>query len=143
MIGAAKISDTRDALVNGCAQGTPMFPPRGLNIFQRNDLTGVFFAHRTAKKLVTVENPNLGEVARIVPDGNLVSDIARQGRMAIAESLKVDTVAPHDARLGMHDEQQIEIFEVFGQTWQESVAAPGIRREFRPSRCERAYGMCS
>ena len=40
----------------------------------------------------------------------------------------MDAVAPHDTRLGVHDEQQVEFFQAVGQTRQESLSAPGLQR---------------
>ena len=104
-----------------------MRPSRRLDVLQGHDLAGVFLAHRPAEKLLVVEDPDLGQVARIIANGDGVADIGRQGRVAVAQPLEANAVAPHDARLGVHHQQQIEVFEAVGQARQEAGAAPGIQ----------------
>jgi len=42
--------------------------------------------------------------------------------------LEVNAVTPHRSRLGVHDKQQVKLFEAFGQSRQEALAAPSVKR---------------
>ena len=79
-----KSHDPCDALTNGRAQGTPIRPARRLDVLQSHDLAGVRLAHGPAEKLLVMEDPDLGQVARIIAHGDGVADIGGQGRVAVA-----------------------------------------------------------
>ena len=61
-----------------------MRPARRLDVLQGHDLAGVCLAHCPAEKLLVMENPDLGQVARIIAKSDSVADIGRQGRVAVA-----------------------------------------------------------
>jgi hypothetical protein len=92
------------------------------------DLAGVFLAHRPTQELIAMEDPDFQEVAQVIADGDRLADVGSQGRVAVAQPLETDLVAPNCARLGVHNEQQIEFFEAFWQPRQEAIAAPGVQR---------------
>ena len=92
-----------------------------LDVLERERLAGVLLADRTAQELVAVEHPDFGQVARIVADGDGLADIGGQDRIDVAQSLEMNAVAPHAARLGEHDEQQVEVLQAFGDARQEAL----------------------
>jgi len=83
-----------------------------------------------AEKFIAVEHPDFGQVAGVIADCHGIADITRHGRMLIAQSLEMDAVSPHRSRFCMHNKQEIEFFEAFGQARQEALAAPCIKRCF-------------
>ena len=87
---------------------------RRFDVLEREGLPGVLLVHRPAEEVLAVEDSDLGHVARVVADRDGLTDIGRQSRGHIAQALKMDAVAAHAARLGNHDEQQVESLEAFG-----------------------------
>jgi hypothetical protein len=75
-----------------------------------------------------VEDPDLGQVARVVADGDRLADEAGERRGDVAQALEADAVAPHAPRLGVQDQQEVEVLEGVGKARQETPAAPGVER---------------
>ena len=123
-----EVRHARDALVDGRTQGAAVRAPCGLDVLEGKRHACVVLAHRTAKELVAVEHPDLGQVARVVADGDGLADIRGQHRINVAQALEVDAVAPHAARLGEHDQQQVEVLQALGAARQEAVAPPSVER---------------
>ena len=105
-----------------------MRTPGRLDVLERDRLAGVFLAHRSAQEAVAVEHPHLGQVARVVAQGDGLADVAGERRAGVAQALEADAVAPDHARLGVHDQQQIQILQALGQTRQKAAAPPGVER---------------
>src|SRR6185295_19711420 len=122
-----KINHPCNTLIDGRAQRAPMRPPRRLNILEGDNLASMFLAHRAAEELVAVENPDFGQVAWIIADGDRIADIGSQSGMAVTEPLEMNTVTPHGARFSMHDKQQIECIEAVGHAWQKACTAPSVK----------------
>ena len=61
-----------------------MRPAGRLDVLQGHDLAGVCLAHGPAEKLLVMEDPDLGQVARIIANGDSVADLGGQGRVAVA-----------------------------------------------------------
>ncbi len=80
------------------------------------------------RKPVAVEQPDLGQVARVVADGDRLADEAGERRGDVAQALEADAVAPHATRLGMQDQQEVEVLEAVGKARQEALATPGVER---------------
>ena len=88
IVARQEVRHPRHALVDRGAQGSTVRAPRRLDVLQRHDLAGVLLAHRPAEEAVAVEDPNLGQVARVVADSDSLADIGRESRMAVAEPWK-------------------------------------------------------
>ena len=101
---------------------------RRLNVLERHHLPGVFLTHRAAEEAGAVEQPDFGQVAGVVADGDRLADEAGERRGDVAQALEADAVAPHATRLGMQDQQEVEVLEGVGKARQETPAAPGVER---------------
>jgi len=75
-----------------------------------------------------VEDPYLGQVARVVADGDGLADISCQRRVEVAQALEVNAVTPDAARLGVHDQEQVKVFQAIWAARQEAAAPPGVER---------------
>ncbi len=117
-----------DALVDAGAQGAAVRAACRLDVLQRHRPAGVLLAHRAAQEPVAVEHSDLGQVARIVADGDGLADVAGERRAGVAQALEVDAVAPNDTQPGVHDQQQIELLQALGQPRQKTVLAPSVER---------------
>ena len=68
------------SFVDRGAQRPAMCTPRRLDVLERHHLASVFLAHRAAEEAVAVEEPDFGQVARIVADGDGLTDEPRERR---------------------------------------------------------------
>jgi hypothetical protein len=75
-----------------------------------------------------VEQPDFGQVAGVVADGDHLADEAGERRGNVAQALEADAVAPHATRLGMQDQQEVEVLEAVGKAGQEALTTPGVER---------------
>src|SRR2546428_10339430 len=87
-VGRQKIHDSGNALIDRGPQGPPMRPSCRLDVLESHDGAGMFLTHRPAEKLCMVEDADLGQVARIIANGDGVADIARERGMAVAQPLE-------------------------------------------------------
>ena len=67
---------------------------RRLDVLERHHLAGVFLAHRAAEEAGAVEEPDFGQVARVIADGDRLADEARERRGDVAQALEADAIAP-------------------------------------------------
>ena len=126
---AADIPDRASAILGRGPDPLPaMRAACSLDVLERDRRAGVLLAHRAAQEAVAVKHPDLGQVARVVADSDGLPDIRGQQRVNVAQPLEVDAVALHAARLGEHDQQQVEVLQALGAARQEAAAPPGIER---------------
>lgn len=123
-----EVCDACDLLVDRRTARAAVCAPRRLDVLQRHHLAGVLLAHRATEKPIAVKDSDLSKVARVVPDGDGVANVGGERRVAVSQTLKTDAIALHDTRPGVHDEQQVEVFEAVGKARQEAMAAPGVER---------------
>ena len=105
-----------------------MGPSGGFDVLQRDHLAGVLLADRSAEKGVAVEQPDLGQVARVVADGHRLAHESRERGRHVAQPLEVDAITPDSARRGVQEQQEVKLFQGFGQTREKPLAAPCIER---------------
>ena len=105
-----------------------MRAPRRLDVLERDRLAGVLLADGAADKAVSVEHPDLRQVARVEADRDRLADEAGKGRACVAQALEADAVALHDPGLGMLDQEQVKLLQAIGQARQEGARGPGLAR---------------
>jgi hypothetical protein len=94
-----------------------------LHVLEGDRFSGVFGADRPAQETVSVEHPDLAQIAGVVPDGHRDTDVGGQDRAVVAQSFEPDAVAVHGTRRGDHDQQQVKSFETVRQP---AVGQPGL-----------------
>src|ERR1700730_3057128 len=77
-----------------------------------------------------VENPNLSEVARIVTQLDLLTNVSCQGSIDVTKPLKVNTVRTNYPSFGHRKKQQSELLKRVGHTRQETAFLPSLRRRY-------------
>ena len=70
----------------------------------------MFWVNRPAQKAVAVKDPHFSDVTRIIANGHRLADIGRERGIELTQSLKVHAIAPNDAGLRHHDQQQVQSF---------------------------------
>lgn len=96
-----------------------------MDIFETDRGRSVLRVDGFADVLAFMEDPNLGNIARIAADHHRFFDISSQQGRDIAQTLEVDTFAVHDPGFG-HGQQQVEVIDTFRQSWQPPITDPGL-----------------
>ena len=89
---------------------TPSASTSGLDIGQAVALVGVVFIDSDAQQRVVVVDPDLGEIPRVVADGDVMADKRCQGRADVALALEVDAVSLDSAVGGDPQQESVEFF---------------------------------
>lgn len=90
-------------------------------------MPGVFGTDRPAEKGVAVEHAHLAHIAGVVADGDRLADIGGERGIEEAQSLEMDAVAMHGARLCDHDQERVEHLQAFRHPGKPAVTAPGVQ----------------
>ena len=95
-----------------------------------NIYPGEFRADRAPGRAeaVVAEDPDLGEVARVVADRDGLADKGRERRLDVAQALEPDPVAVHLTRPDDGQQQKIELLQRGRQARREAVRLPPHRR---------------
>lgn len=101
-----------------------MCDPGSLDIFERDGFASVIGTDRPAEEPVAMKHPDFSNIARVVSDGDWLTHVGGESRVDVAEPLEVNAVAPHNAGLCDHDQQQIQIFQAVGHASQPTIAKP-------------------
>ena len=102
--------------------------PGGLQVFEADAGRGQLGRHRHAQELAAVEHPDLGQVPRVVADGDLFPDVGGQRQRQVAQAVAVDPVAVHLAGGGHGQQQQVQLLQGFGHPGQPPGAEPPAQR---------------
>ena len=81
-------------------------------------------ADRPAQLGAFEEDPDLGHVARVVADDDLLADVVGQDRVEVSQPLKPDSVGMDLAGLGDGQQQQVQALQRVGQVRQEPAGVP-------------------
>ena len=71
---------------------------------------GQFGRYGPAQELSLVKHPDLGQVPRVVADGDLFADVRGQRQGQVSQAVALDAVAVHLAGRGHSQQQQVQHF---------------------------------
>ena len=77
----------------------------GVDVFEGDGVADVVGIDCFAQETAVVEDPDFGDVAGVVADGDGFSHVGGQEWVEVSQSLEVDAVAVHDAWFRDVDEQ--------------------------------------
>src|SRR5699024_3827331 len=117
-----------DAVVDVAAELSSAGSARGLYVMEAVPLVGVGFIDRRAHEGVVVVDTDLGEVARVIADGDRAPDEGGERGREVALSLEMDAVPLDRAVLGDSQEEAVELLEALGHPRHPPLADPGRLR---------------
>jgi len=99
--------------------GNPNIGPRTLasadDVFKRHGLAGEFGIDRSTQEAVAKLDLQFGQVAGVVPNGDVFPDVRRKGQVDVPKTLKTNAVLMDTSGLGHREEQQVELLEGSGR----------------------------
>jgi hypothetical protein len=63
---------------------------RADNVFERNGLAGQFGIDRSTQEAIAKVHPHFGQVARVIADGDVLSDIRSKGNVDVPKAVKMN-----------------------------------------------------
>src|SRR5436853_165398 len=88
------------------------------NLLQADRLTSQFLTDRPTDKVPLVIDPYLRHITGIIANGDVFTNVGRQGQIQVAEPFKPDAVLLDAPWFGHRQEQEIELFPGLWQPWE-------------------------
>lgn len=123
-----QIGDASSLLPHFLAQPAPIRGAGGLHVFEGHAPICMFSIDGAAQEDIAVKDPYFTHITRVIPNGYGLAYIGRQSWIEEVQPLEVDSVATYYARLGDHNQQCVERFQVIRQAGNPTLVAPCLQR---------------